>query len=284
MKNEQFLILNSNFEIRTSILRSLAASVFLFIACAPGSTPHTTHRVVTLSPNLTEIVFAIGAGDHLVATDDFSDSPPAAKRLPKVGGVQPSLERIVAAKPDLVLAPSSANYTAISAALRANHIAIEIIRTDRVADVPVVMEQLGKRLGAPHAADAARAVREGLVHETRRRAKPPRILFVAWADPLYIGGRNTFVDDLFKIAGAQNAVQVSGWPQYSIESVVAAPPDIVLHSSRLDIEPLLRAAPELRARAMIVGIDENRFTRPGPHVVDAAADLNRIIDRWEKPH
>jgi len=103
-------------------------------------------------------------------------------------------------------------------------------------------------------------------------------------DPLFVGGKNTFVDDLFVVAGAQNAVQVERWPQYAIESVVASPPDIILHSSRLDMSPLLRTAPELKTRSAIIGIDENRFTRPGPHVVDAAADLNRIIDQWEKSH
>jgi ABC-type hemin transport system substrate-binding protein len=272
-----FFILNSKFEIRNSI-----PAVLLLIACAnPTPNSPAPKRIVTLSPNLTEIIFSIGAGDRLVATDDFSDTPPAAKRLPKVGGIQPSLERIVAAKPDLVLAPSSANYTALSAALKSNHIPIEIIRTDRIADIAPVMERLGARLGAPHAADAARTVRDGLARQARKRAKPPRILFAAWADPLFVGGKETFVDDLFAIAGARNAVEVSGWPQYSLESVVAAPPDIVLYSKRLDITPLLRAAPELRTKALI-GIDENRFTRPGPHVVDAAADLNRIIDQWEK--
>ena len=257
-------------------------AVLLFSCAEPAPHRSPSHRVVTLSPNLTEIVFAIGAGDQLVATDDFSDTPPAAKRRPKVGGVQPSLERIVAAKPDLVLAPSSANYTALSAALKANRIPLEIIRTDRVADIAPVMRAIGSRLGAAHADEAARAVTDGLARQTRRRAKVPRILFVAWADPLYIAGRETFVDDLYAIAGAQNAVQVKAWPQYAIESVLASPPDIILHSSRLDISPLLRAAPELAKRAMIIGIDENRYTRPGPHVVDAAADLNGVIDRWEK--
>src|SRR5947207_12864143 len=160
-----FFILNSKFGIRTSIL------FLVFTFCTnPPSPAHPIHRVVTLSPNLTEIVFAIGAGDRVVATDDYSDSPPAAKRLPKVGGIAPSLERIVAAKPDLVLAPSSTNYSALSAALASNHIPIEIIRTDRIADIAPVMERLGAKLGAPRASDAARAVRDGLPRPTRRRA------------------------------------------------------------------------------------------------------------------
>src|SRR5947207_15509191 len=114
-----FFILNSKFGIRTSIL------FLVFTFCTnPPSPAHPMQRVVTLSPNLTEIVFAIGAGDEVVATDDYSDTPPAAKRLPKVGGLQPSLERIVAARPDLVLAPSIANYASLSAALKSNHIAM----------------------------------------------------------------------------------------------------------------------------------------------------------------
>jgi ABC-type hemin transport system substrate-binding protein len=274
-------ILNSKFEIRNSIL----SCALLLVACSRGTpSPHAVHRVVTLSPNLTEIVFAIGAGNDVVATDDYSDDPPAAKRLPKVGGVQPSLERIVAAKPDLVLAPAIADYASLSAALKANHIPIEIIRTDRIAEVIPVMQRLGKELEAPKTDDVVRAIRDGLARATRKRARSPRILFVAWADPLYVGGRETFIDDLFAVTGAQNAVQVKKWPQYSVESVLASPPDIVLYTNHVDIAPLLRAAPELRNRAMIVAIDENRYARPGPRVVDAAADLDGIIDRWEKSH
>jgi len=275
----RLFIPNSKFEIRNSIL----SCVLLLVACSRETpSPHAVHRVVTLSPNLTEIVFAIGAGDDVVATDDYSDVPPAAKRLPKVGGVQPSLERIVAAKPDLVLAPAIADYASLSAALKSNHIPIEIIRTDRIGEIIPVMRRLGKELDAPKTDEAVRAIRDGLARETRKRAKSPRILFVGWADPLYVGGRETFIDDLYAITGARNAVQVKAWPQYAVESVIAAPPDIVLYTSHIDIAPLLRAAPELRNRAMIVAVEENRYTRPGPHVVDAAADLNGIIDRWEK--
>ena len=285
-------------------MRRLASAFLLIAACAkphpPLSAVHddlgravtvrqNVRRVVTLSPNLTEIVFAIGAGDKIVATDDYSDIPDAAKRLPKVGGMQPSLERIVSARPDLVLAPSSANYGALIAALASNNIPLYVVRTDRVDDIARVMEQLGAMLDAPRARIASRLLIDGLhlqgLHLQRhKRAKAPRILFAAWADPLYVAGHKTYVDDLYAITGAQNAVQVDGWPQYAIESVVASPPDILLHSSRLDVAPVFKNAPELLSRIRVVAIDENKYTRPGPHVVDAAADLNRIIDEWERSH
>jgi len=275
--------------LRSFVNRGLCAAVLVFgcllsvVSSHAGNRQPTTDnhpRVITLAPNLTEIVFAIGAGDHIVATDDFSDSPAAAKKLPKVGGQEPSIERIVAAKPDVVLASASANVTA----LRAAHLPLEVIKTDRLDEVAPVMLQLGALLHAPHANEAARAVRDGLAKQRRVRKHPPRILFAAWNQPLYVGGRDTFINDLMRLCGGENAVEVTGWPQYSIESVVAKPPDIILHSSRLDMEPLLRAAPELRTKSRIVPIDENRFTRPGPHVVDAAANLNAIIDAWEKSH
>src|SRR5437870_4277632 len=69
-------------------------------------------RIVSFAPSATEIVFALGAGDRIVATDDFSDFPPEAKALPKLGGIRTSPEKIVALAPDLILAISSGNLPA----------------------------------------------------------------------------------------------------------------------------------------------------------------------------
>ena len=113
----------------------------------PITNNQSPKRIITLAPNLTEILFAIGAGDRIVATDDFSDSPAAAKALPKVGGMEPNIERIVAMKPDLVLASSSANVTA----LRSAQLPLGVIKTDRLDDVARVMASLGAELHATNA-------------------------------------------------------------------------------------------------------------------------------------
>ncbi len=250
--------------------------------------PAKIQRIVTLAPNLTEIVFAIGAGAKVVATDSFSDVPAAAKALPKVGGVPPNVERIVAARPDLALTVSSSGDAALAAALRAANVPLYIVRTDRIRDVPRAIETLGRILDAPEAPRAAAALRRGIEAERRQRAHPPRVLFAIWTDPLYVAGRGTFGDDLLSLAGARNAVQAGGWPQYSLESIVADPPDLILYPDKsvtpAAIEALFRAAPELRKRTTAVAVDENRFTRPGPRLVEAAAELNGILDRWEAEH
>jgi ABC-type hemin transport system substrate-binding protein len=85
--------------------------------------------------------------------------------------------------------------------------------------------------------------------------------------------------------GAQNAIEVSGWPQYSLEAFAAHPPDLLLYPNRsvtrAAIDALLHRS---RAKIEAVAVDENVFTRPGPRVPIAAAALNRILDQWERSH
>ncbi|HEY3057027.1 MAG TPA: helical backbone metal receptor [Thermoanaerobaculia bacterium] len=245
----------------------------------PVAIPPRIERVITLAPNLTEIVYAIGGATRLAGTDDFSDEPAAAKNLPKVGGMQPNIEKIVALKPDLVFATTSGNHPNLAPALAAVHIPLYVVRTDRLDEIPTAMERMASILGVH--SSAAADLRARIARQRRTRSHPPRILFVVWADPLYVGGRKTFSDDLFVLTGAQNAVQVDGWPQYSLESLIAHPPDLILHVSkvtRAQIEKLLDIAPALKQRVSIVAVDENLFTRPGPRVAEAAAELNRILD------
>jgi ABC-type hemin transport system substrate-binding protein len=250
--------------------------------------PKAIHRVVTLAPNLTEIVFAVGAGSRVVATDTFSDTPAAAKALPKVGGIPPNVERIASARPDLVLALAAGGYATYAAALSSLHIPLFVVRTERIADVPRAMREIGRLLGAPEAEAAAAAVESGMAKQQRHRQRPPKVLFAIWTDPLYVAGQDTFGNDLLTLAGAQNAVQTSGWSQYSLESVVANPPDLILYPDKsvkpAAVEALLRAAPELRARTTAVAVNENLFTRPSPRLVEAARSLNAILDAWEAGH
>jgi iron complex transport system substrate-binding protein len=163
------------------------------------------------------------------------------------------------------------------------HVPLFVVRTDRLDEIPVAMERIASLLGVQ--SSGAADLRARIAHQKRERSHRPRTLFVVWADPLYVAGRKTFTDDLFALTGAQNAVQVDGWPQYSLESLIANPPDLILHVSkvsRTQIEKLLDVAPALKRRVSIVAVDENLFTRPGPRVAEAAAELNRILDRLQQ--
>lgn len=257
------------------------------------SVPTRVRRVITLAPNLSEIADAVGATDRLVGTDDFSDFPAAVGRLPKVGGLQPSIERIASLTPDLVLASSSGNHPSLGAALAAIDVPLYVVRTDRIDDVRKAFATVGRLLGGPRTAVAISTFDRELAARKRSRARRPRVLFVLWASPLYVAGRSTFVDDLLVLTGGENAVPLSAgpWPQYSLEALIADPPDLILHPSaslgRDSLDAIFRSDPrwlsvEAVKRGMIFGVDEDLFTRPGPRLIDAAAGLNTVLDRWER--
>jgi len=244
----------------------------------PVALPPDIRRIVTLAPNLTEMIFALGEGASLVGADDFSNYPAAAKALPKVGGMQPNIEKIVALKPDIVFASTEGNHPNLAPALAAADIPLFVIRTDRLSEIPVAMNRLASILDARN--DSVRELERAVAAQKRTRANAPRVLFAVWTDPLYVAGRNTFTDDLYALTGARNAVEVSGWPQYSLESFAAAPPDILLYPrgavTPQQVDALLQRVPGLRMR--VVPVNEDIFQRPGPRMAEAAKMLNGILD------
>lgn len=249
---------------------------------APPQRSFAVNRVVSLAPNVTELLFAAGCGAKVVGADDFSDAPAAAAALPKVGGVEPNIEKIVALKPDLVIASASAAHPALRRALGGARIRLLVVRTDRLSEIATAMRTIGNATGCR--ADAAvAAFNRSLEGERRARRAPPRVLFTVWTDPLYIAGRETFIDDLYRLTGIANAAEVQGWPQYSLESFIANPPDVLLYPDRSVTREAVEA---LLARSKVpvraVAVDENVFTRPGPRIVNAAIELNRIADEWER--
>jgi iron complex transport system substrate-binding protein len=282
-----------------SLRATPAALLFLLVACNPAEESRATRevvddlgrrvtipteirRVVTLAPNLTEIVYAAGGGEKLVGVDQFSNYPPEVQRLPKVGGMQPDIERVVALRPDVVLASTEGNQPGVAPSLAAAGVPLFVVRTDRLDDIALSLSRVGELLDTGQGEVAASTLRDAIRRQQRTRAGRPRLLFAVWHDPLYVAGRETFTDDLFALAGARNAVPVKGWPQYSQEALLADPPDVVLHPgttvSRESVERLFAAAPGVLRNVEIVAVDDDLFTRPGPRVALAAAKLNEILD------
>ncbi|MHB0970251.1 MAG: ABC transporter substrate-binding protein [Thermoanaerobaculia bacterium] len=262
-------------------------------AATQNRTAAPAQRIVTLAPNLTEIVAAIGAVSRLVGTDDYSNVPESVNRLPKVGGVTPSLEAIVALRPDVVVAPASTAAPALERALDGLGTPMIRVRTERMSDVSVAMLDLGRVLGVEASAHAAARRLDDAIERARRERGPKRrLLIVVWPDPLYVAARETFADDLLQLCGAENAVPpgVRGWPQYSLEAVVAADPDALIlfgreASGESPLDYVRRDPRWARLRAVRTGsvfvVDEDRFSRPGPRLPEAAGELNALLDGME---
>lgn len=260
--------------------------------CAGDELPRTddarsAQRFVSLTPNVTEMIFAIGCGDRLVAVDSNSDHPAAVENLPKVGGMNPSLERILAARPDVVIGSSIGQYERIAAQLESRGIRFESVTADRLQQIPDAMEQLRVSLDCSGGDETIRTI---AALEGEGIAGAPKVLIVASHDPLYVAGHSTFLDDLLIAAGGANALpaDVTGWPAYSIEAVLAHPPDVVLVLSSRDRWPSLRAqiqnAPgwrELPAvrEGRLALLDEGVATRPGPRVIETRKMIAETLQR-----
>jgi iron complex transport system substrate-binding protein len=271
----------------------LAAAALFSAACRRASAPilsGTPRRVVSLAPNLTEIVFAVGAGDRLVGVSDYSDYPPEAQKLPRVGGLEVSAEKVASLSPDLVLATPEGNAKGPVLALEAAGIPVLLAPGGSLEGVLGSIRSIATRLGHGQAGErliASLAARRQEVRRMSASHRPLRAVLLVWPDPAQAAGGGTFADDVLKEAGAQNLLgERPGWPVVSVEWLATAPIEVlVIPDSPATREPYTRAiasGPLSRgtvARARVVRIDESVLTRPGPRVFDALEQLARELAR-----
>lgn len=247
-------------------------------------------RIVSLVPGVTEMLFAIGAEERLVGVTDFCDFPPEARRKRSVGGMlAPSLETLVALRPDLVVATDSGNSDETRAQLERLRLPVYLVSPKGVADVLRTMEQLGALTG--QSARAAEVV-AGLDRRVRAVAarvaarSRPRVLYVVWPEPLIVPGRGAAVTELIELAGGASvtANAAEGYPRWSVEAAVAGAPEvIVLAQHGSGTGPVSRdkwerfaSLPAIRA-GRIHNVDGDLFHRFGPRVVDALEILARLV-------
>lgn len=262
--------------------------------------PQPIRRIVSLAPNLTETVFALGLGDRLVGDTDFCDYPAEASKKTHVGGpINPSLEGIVALHPDVVLATVSINRLATVQALEKLGVAVYVTDPRTVEQVISSTEGLGRLLGASDQAatlDAALQQRLQQLRKSLNGSEPRTVLFITWVDPLISVGRNTFLADALRVAGAHSVItSPQDWPTINLEEVVHLQPDDLIFSSD-DPEQTRRQVGELRSRPGWQGLQalqQNRiiilgeaFSRPAPRLLDAIEQLARALhpDRFTSPH
>lgn len=197
--------------------------------------PMDVRRIVTLAPNLTEIVYALGAQDRLVGVSQYSDHPPAAKTKPSIGmPVNPSLEAIVGARPDVVLATTSINFAKTVEALARLGIVVYTTDPHTVEGTLHSITDIGEVIGAASQAQSVVADLQARLNALKSKissATPTRALFVVWENPLISVGDNTFISDALHWAGAESAVHTKqNWPQISMEEVVKLNPDYIIYA------------------------------------------------------
>jgi iron complex transport system substrate-binding protein len=249
--------------------------------------PREARRIVSLAPSSTEILFALGAGDRIVGVDQYSDWPPEAAKIARVGSdLAPSVERILALEPDVVFVATSANSRELPAELERLGVRVAISRIDTLDDLWRDIAAAGDAIGKPAAAAtlvASLRARFTAVHAHVAALPPTRTLVVVWADPLTVVGGHSFVDEVIRTAGGDNIAGDSAqpYPQYSVERMLARAPEVIVvgsHKGGPTLQPLLAHAslPAVRNKR-IHSVDGDLLFRPGPRLADGVELLARLL-------
>jgi iron complex transport system substrate-binding protein len=253
--------------------------------------PAEVRRIVSLAPSLTETIYALELQDRLVGDTNYCDYPPEAQTKAHVGGpMNPNLEQILALHPDLVLATREGNRLETVEALTRLGLVVYATDPKSVEEVIESVRRLGAVLGARERGDALAVALHARLEQIRRRVSvlpPRRVFFVVWPAPLISIGKNTFLADALRWAGAESVVETEqDWPRLSIEEVILQQPEYLVFSS-MHFEEASLTIESLRERAgwrSLQAIREGRIAvvsdavnRPSPRLVDVIEQLARQL-------
>jgi len=253
-------------------------------------------RIVSLVPSVTEIIYALGAEERLAGRTDYCEFPAAAKRKPSVGGmVNPSLETLVALKPDLVIATDEGNREETFQQLARLRIPTYLVHATRLGALEDMIARIGALTGRQAAVGPLTESLTRRMQAVRQAVAPfprPRVLYVIWPEPLIVPGRQSLLTELIDLAGGDSVTsgQDAAYVRFSVEAAVALAPQVIVladHASangggssagRPEPEKWKRFAsvPAIRA-GRLYSVDLSILHRYGPSVVEGLETLARLI-------
>jgi len=250
-------------------------------------------KIISLAPSITEMIYAIGAEKQLIGRTSACDWPKGVEKIQVVGAFgKPSLEVLASLSPDLVidtdLADENMGSKIIELGFQRERLAISV-----PGDIPPALRRLGKLTGNPEKADSLALVIEDSLKQFLNLAdsltSSPNVYLEIWDDPLWTGGRNSYVSALIAYAGGKNigdSVQKEYF-EVSPEWVIQQNPDIILcmYMSRQEdvIEKVVSRPGWEHINAITLGnihdnFDNSIFLRPGPRVLEGVEQLRHILD------
>jgi iron complex transport system substrate-binding protein len=286
------------------VLRGLlaGAAVALFAAAVAARTvsddlgrtvqvPQAPLRIVSLAPGATEMLFAAGAGAQVIATVEYSDEPPAARRVPRIGDVAAvDMERLVALHPDVVVLWAGGGNPAQREKIAGLRIPIYQQQVARLADIPAAVRRLGALAETTVVAERAAATMEARLAALTATygARPgarPSVLLQVWNRPIYTVGGRHLMSDALVLCGARNvfADLPEAGPIVDMESIIARDPDIIVAAAPTgegaawvaDWTQLTSLSAVRHKR--VVAFEDQALSRLGPSVIGATENLCRTL-------
>lgn len=246
-------------------------------------------RVITLAPHLAELVFDVGAGDRLVGTVEWSDHPPAAREVPRIGDAyQLDIERIVALKPDVVLAWGGGTPEATIDRLRRLGLPVAVLTPDSLASIPHHLLWLGKLLGVEQRAqNRAEQFVAGLqqLRDTYSNASRVSVFYQISAQPLFTVGGGHVISELFRVCGGENIFSDLSAAAHAVgrEAVIARDPQVIVagrHEGSGNELLQWEQWPGMTAVAAgnVFAINAERIARPAAGLLEGGRELCRTLD------
>jgi len=209
----------------------------LSVAFLCGAAAASPQRIVSVSPNLTEIVFALGLGDKVVGVSSDCDWPAEAKTKQKVGSFwQPNTEAIIAIKPDLVVCESFPQQKEVAESLKRARLNVLSLRIETIDELFSATSQIGNAAGCPEKGQQLADDINDLLNQIRTKSSSAKKVKVLWAvqtEPVRVVGVNTFVNEILELAGGQNAIAATGdqYPSISSEVILSCDAEVIIQSA-----------------------------------------------------
>jgi len=288
---------------RTALARVLILAVFaLHVAAAERqvrddlgrvvTVPPAPLRIVSLAPGATEMLFAAGAGAQVIATVEYSDTPPAAQAIPRIGDVAAiDMERLVGLHPDVVVAWPGGGNPAQREKIATLKVPIYEQQVIRLADLSGSLRRLGELTGTAGAAGKAASNLEARLRQLEHTygaastGRRPSVLLQVWNRPIYTVGGAQLMSDALNVCGARNvfADLPEAAPLIDTESVIARNPDIIIAvappgEGAAWVADWKRFGSLHAVRAgSVVSFEDQALSRLGPSFIDATAHLCRTL-------
>ena len=254
--------------------------------------PAPAQRIVSLSPHITELLFAAGAGQKIVGAMEGSDYPTEARRIPRVGGPSAiDIETVIALKPDLVVAWQSGNPTAQIANLRKLGVPIFMSEPRKLEDIGTSLTRLGLLAGTRASAQAAVLrfqQRLAALPKPRAGTPPVRVFYQIWQSPLMTLNDQHIISDVLRTCGADNVFGSESplTPTVSMEAAIATNPELLVSARATRPDEPQWLAPWLPwrhvtavARKNFCEVNPDWMSRPGPRLIDGAEELCACVEQ-----
>jgi len=245
-------------------------------------------RIITIAPNITEGIYALGKGGSLVGRSDYDDYPTQVSKVTSVGSLlQPSIEKIVELKPDVVIASTHFDKDVVKKLEALNIKVLVIYGEENFAGVYDTMSKLGQVVNANGKAQTIISGMKKKVADIASKvadAKKPTVYYVAGFGKSgdFTAGKDTFIGNMIEIAGGKNAADDAiGW-KYSVEKLVEKDPNVVICSKFFDSKKGIEATngyKDLKAvkNGKLLEMDDNTIVRQGPRLADGLEAMAKLI-------